>query len=47
LETQMKAKMEEEEMIAREKDEANIAVIEQWNKVQAKIDADMELTQKL
>nr|GEW28273.1 hypothetical protein [Tanacetum cinerariifolium] len=38
---------EEEERIAREKDEANIAVIEQWNEVQAKIDADMELAQKL
>nr|GEV61962.1 hypothetical protein [Tanacetum cinerariifolium] len=44
---QMKAKMKEEERIAREKDEANIAVIKQWNEVQAKIDADMELAQKL
>nr|GEY53135.1 hypothetical protein [Tanacetum cinerariifolium] len=43
----MKAKMEEEERIAREKDEANIAVIEQWNEIQAKIDDDMELVQKL
>nr|GFA97581.1 hypothetical protein [Tanacetum cinerariifolium] len=43
----MKAKMEEEERIAREKDEANIAVITQWDEVQGKIDADMELAQKL
>nr|GEW43386.1 hypothetical protein [Tanacetum cinerariifolium] len=30
LEAQMKAEMEEEERIAREKDKANIAVVEQW-----------------
>nr|GEY27764.1 hypothetical protein [Tanacetum cinerariifolium] len=47
LEAQMKAEMEEEERIAREKDEANIAVIERWDEVQAKTDADMELAQKL
>nr|GEV62620.1 retrovirus-related Pol polyprotein from transposon TNT 1-94 [Tanacetum cinerariifolium] len=47
IKAQMKAEMEEEERIAREKDEANIAVIEQWNEVQAKTDADMELSQKL
>nr|GEY04119.1 hypothetical protein [Tanacetum cinerariifolium] len=47
LEAQMKAKMEEEERIAREKDEANIVMVEQWDKVQAKIDADMELAQKI
>nr|GEX88146.1 putative ribonuclease H-like domain-containing protein [Tanacetum cinerariifolium] len=47
LEAQMKAKMEEEERIAREKDEANIAMIEQLDEAQAKIDANMELAQKL
>nr|GEX30492.1 hypothetical protein [Tanacetum cinerariifolium] len=47
LEAQMKAKMEEEERIAREKDEANIAVIEQWDEVHAKTDTDIELAQKL
>nr|GEZ92117.1 hypothetical protein [Tanacetum cinerariifolium] len=31
----------------REKDEANIVLIEQWDEVQAKIDADIELAQKL
>nr|GEV56329.1 hypothetical protein [Tanacetum cinerariifolium] len=39
---QMKAKMEEEERIAREKDEANIAVIEEWDDVQAIIDANKQ-----
>nr|GEY78736.1 xylulose kinase-1 [Tanacetum cinerariifolium] len=43
LEAQMKAKMEEEERIARKKDEANIDVIEQWDEVQAKTNVDMEL----
>nr|GEU61177.1 hypothetical protein [Tanacetum cinerariifolium] len=39
LEAEMKAKIEEEERIAREKDEANCAVIEEWDDVQATIDA--------
>nr|GEV74939.1 hypothetical protein [Tanacetum cinerariifolium] len=46
LKAEMKAKMEKEERIAREKDEANMAVIKQWNEVQAKTDADIELAQK-
>nr|GEY11161.1 hypothetical protein [Tanacetum cinerariifolium]GEY14331.1 hypothetical protein [Tanacetum cinerariifolium] len=47
LKAQMKTKMEVEKRIAREKDEANIDMIEQWDKVQAKIDANMELAQKI
>nr|GEW39979.1 hypothetical protein [Tanacetum cinerariifolium] len=47
FEAQMKAEMEKEESIAREKVKANIVVVEQWDEVQAKIDADMELAQKL
>nr|GEV58009.1 retrovirus-related Pol polyprotein from transposon TNT 1-94 [Tanacetum cinerariifolium] len=39
LEAKMKAKIKEEERIAREKDEANIAVIKEWDDVQAIIDA--------
>nr|GFD36058.1 hypothetical protein [Tanacetum cinerariifolium] len=39
----LEAKMEEEEMIARDKDEANMAVIKQWDEVQAKTNADIEL----
>nr|GFB08242.1 hypothetical protein [Tanacetum cinerariifolium] len=40
LDAQMKAEMEEEERIAREKDEANKAVIKECADVQATIDAD-------
>nr|GEW80589.1 hypothetical protein [Tanacetum cinerariifolium]GEW94609.1 hypothetical protein [Tanacetum cinerariifolium]GEX72795.1 hypothetical protein [Tanacetum cinerariifolium] len=47
LESKIKDKMEEEERIEREKDEANIAAIEQWDEVQAKTDADTELAQNL
>nr|GEW11135.1 hypothetical protein [Tanacetum cinerariifolium] len=47
LEAQMKAEMEEEKRIARVKDKANIVVITQWDEVLAKIDADMELAQKI
>nr|GEU40994.1 hypothetical protein [Tanacetum cinerariifolium] len=47
LKAQLKVEMEEGERIAREKVEANIDVVEQWDKVQAKIDADIELAQKL
>nr|GEU80318.1 ribonuclease H-like domain, reverse transcriptase, RNA-dependent DNA polymerase [Tanacetum cinerariifolium] len=43
LEAKMKAEMEEEERIAREKDKANMDMIEQWDET----DADMELAQKL
>nr|GFA94736.1 hypothetical protein [Tanacetum cinerariifolium] len=47
LEARMKAEIEAKERIARKKDEGNIAVVEQWDEVQAKIDADIELAQKL
>nr|GEW30313.1 hypothetical protein [Tanacetum cinerariifolium] len=47
LEVQLKAEIEKEERIERDKDEANIAVVEHWDEVQAKIDADIELAQKL
>nr|GEX72229.1 hypothetical protein [Tanacetum cinerariifolium] len=42
LEAQMKAKMEEEERITREKDKANIVVIEEWDDVKATINADRQ-----
>nr|GFA51761.1 hypothetical protein [Tanacetum cinerariifolium] len=35
LEAEMKAKIDKEEWITREKDKANIAVIEEWDDVQA------------
>nr|GFA50326.1 hypothetical protein [Tanacetum cinerariifolium] len=47
LKAQMKAKIEEEEMIAREKDKANIVVIKEWNDVQATIDVDRQLAKQL
>nr|GEU45141.1 hypothetical protein [Tanacetum cinerariifolium] len=40
LEAEIKAEMEEEERIAREKEKANRVVIEEWDDVQATIDAD-------
>nr|GEW95374.1 copia protein [Tanacetum cinerariifolium] len=42
LEAEMRAEMEEEERIAREKDKANRAVIEEWDDVQATIDVDRQ-----
>nr|GEW11712.1 hypothetical protein [Tanacetum cinerariifolium] len=47
LDAQMKAKMEEEERITREKDEVNRVVIEEWDDVQATNDADMQLAEQL
>ncbi|GJR62561.1 hypothetical protein Tco_1504723 [Tanacetum coccineum] len=47
LEADMRAEMEEEEMIAREKDEANRAVIKEWDDVQAIIDADRQLAEQI
>nr|GEX92764.1 hypothetical protein [Tanacetum cinerariifolium] len=47
LEAEMKAEMEEEERIARKKEEANIAMIAEWDNIQAMMDADCELAVKL
>nr|GEV95963.1 ribonuclease H-like domain-containing protein [Tanacetum cinerariifolium] len=47
LEAQMKAKIKEKEMIEREKDKANIALIKEWDDVQATIDADKQLAEQL
>nr|GEW02689.1 hypothetical protein [Tanacetum cinerariifolium] len=47
LEAWMRAKMEEEEMIAKEKDEANRAVIKEWDDVQTIIDTDRQLTEQI
>nr|GEY87549.1 UBN2 domain-containing protein [Tanacetum cinerariifolium] len=46
LEAQMKAEIEKEGRIAREKYKANIAVIEEWDDVQAIIDADRKRIRK-
>ncbi|GKD62802.1 hypothetical protein Tco_1300311, partial [Tanacetum coccineum] len=37
----------EEERLAREKDEANVILIEEWDDIQAKIDVDYQLAQRL
>nr|GEX66728.1 hypothetical protein [Tanacetum cinerariifolium] len=47
LEDEMKAEIEEEERIAKEKDKANRAVIEEWDDVQAAIDADRQLAEQI
>ncbi|GJX94099.1 putative ribonuclease H-like domain-containing protein [Tanacetum coccineum] len=43
----LQAEFDEEVRIAREKDEANIALIEEWNDIQDKIETDYELAQRL
>nr|GEW62567.1 hypothetical protein [Tanacetum cinerariifolium] len=47
LESEMKAKMEEEERIAKEKEEANIAMINEWDNTHAMMDTDCKLAVKL
>ncbi|GJU34716.1 hypothetical protein Tco_1183070 [Tanacetum coccineum] len=39
----LQAEFDEEERLAREKDEANVALTEEWDNIQAKIEADHEL----
>ncbi|GJT80936.1 hypothetical protein Tco_1055278 [Tanacetum coccineum] len=43
----LQAEFNEEVRLAREKDEANVALIEEWNDIQAKIENDNELAQRL
>ncbi|GJX44193.1 hypothetical protein Tco_0260869 [Tanacetum coccineum] len=43
----LKAQFDEEERIAKEKEEANIALIAQWNDIQDKVETDYELAQRL
>ncbi|GJX83114.1 hypothetical protein Tco_0332595 [Tanacetum coccineum] len=47
--SKLQAKFDEEERLAREKakKEANVALIEEWDDIQAKIEADHELAQRL
>nr|GFC11122.1 hypothetical protein [Tanacetum cinerariifolium] len=47
LEAEMKAKIEEEERIAKEKDKANRAVIEECDDVYATVDADRQLAKQI
>ncbi|GKE70047.1 hypothetical protein Tco_1528119 [Tanacetum coccineum] len=43
----LQAKFDEDERLAREKHKANVALTEEWNDIQAKIDADYQLAQRL
>ncbi|GKC53385.1 hypothetical protein Tco_1076130 [Tanacetum coccineum] len=45
--SKLQAEFDEEERLAREKDEANVALTEEWDDIQAKIEADHELDQRL
>ncbi|GKD31429.1 hypothetical protein Tco_1242207, partial [Tanacetum coccineum] len=44
---QDKAEFDEEERLAREKDEDNVALTKEWDDNQAKVDADYQLAQRL
>ncbi|GKA99639.1 hypothetical protein Tco_0827633 [Tanacetum coccineum] len=43
----LQAEFDEEVRLAREKDKANVALIEEWNDIQAKIEADQLLAERL
>ncbi|GKA77370.1 hypothetical protein Tco_0783831, partial [Tanacetum coccineum] len=43
----LQTKFDEEERLAREKDEANVALTKEWDDIQAKVDADYQLAQRL
>ncbi|GJX16933.1 ribonuclease H-like domain-containing protein [Tanacetum coccineum] len=43
----LQAEFDEEERLAREKDEANVALTKEWNDIQAKVDVDYQLAQRL
>ncbi|GKB53348.1 hypothetical protein Tco_0904101, partial [Tanacetum coccineum] len=48
LEAQLQAELIEEERIARQKEEeANIDLLESWDKTQAMMDADFQLAQQM
>nr|GEX15849.1 hypothetical protein [Tanacetum cinerariifolium] len=47
LEAEMKAEMDEEETIEREKNKANITRIEEWDDVEGTIDADRQLAEQI
>ncbi|GJV54499.1 putative ribonuclease H-like domain-containing protein [Tanacetum coccineum] len=43
----LKAEFDKEERLAREKDEVNVALTEEWDNVQAMIDADYQMAQQM
>ncbi|GKE89373.1 hypothetical protein Tco_1566848, partial [Tanacetum coccineum] len=44
---QLQTKIDEEERLTGEKDEANVALTKEWDDIQAKVDADYQLAQRL
>ncbi|GJU09694.1 hypothetical protein Tco_1132090 [Tanacetum coccineum] len=45
--SKLQVEFDEEERLAREKDEANVALTEEWEDIQAKVDVDYQLAQRL
>ncbi|GJX47669.1 hypothetical protein Tco_0272859 [Tanacetum coccineum] len=45
--SKLQAEFDEEERLAWEKDEANVALTEEWDDIQAKVDVDYQLAQRL
>ncbi|GJS07140.1 hypothetical protein Tco_0363936, partial [Tanacetum coccineum] len=45
--SKLQAEFDEEEGLTREKDEANVALTEEWDDIQAKVDVDYQLAQRL
>ncbi|GJZ78567.1 hypothetical protein Tco_0643404, partial [Tanacetum coccineum] len=43
----LQAEFDEEERLAREKDEASVTLTEEWDDIQAKVEADYQLAQRL
>ncbi|GKF21805.1 hypothetical protein Tco_0070443 [Tanacetum coccineum] len=43
----LQAEFDEEVRLAKEKDEANVALIEEWNDIQAKINADYQMAKQM
>ncbi|GJY23269.1 hypothetical protein Tco_0396927 [Tanacetum coccineum] len=43
----LQAKFDEKERLTREKDEANVALTGEWDDIQAKVDADYQMAQRL
>ncbi|GJY67244.1 hypothetical protein Tco_0469482 [Tanacetum coccineum] len=45
--SKLQAEFDEDERLAREKDEAKVALTEEWDDIQAKVDVDYQLAQRL
>ncbi|GKF60335.1 hypothetical protein Tco_0177121, partial [Tanacetum coccineum] len=45
--SKVQAEFDEEERLTREKDEANVSLTKEWDDIQAKVDVDYQLAQRL